>query len=232
MAISKALCFIEVGPEVSHLILTDSLSSLLALRSFYPKHPFAQDILSRLKSLQQAGKSVQFCWIPSHVGIAGNELADAAARRAASVPCTRRLPLPARDFYPAASRLVHSLWQNLWDTRPSNKLRNIKPVLEPWLSSSRSSRRQEVILSRLRIGHTMERTGTFSAEKTDRCARTVTSQFQLLTSCWYAGDMLANVGVILGTFHLRSHLSISLVMIPAGSGTVACSPLSVTLTSR
>ena len=32
---------------------------------------------------------MQFCWIPSHVGIRGNEIADAAARRAASLPCTR-----------------------------------------------------------------------------------------------------------------------------------------------
>ena len=120
--ISKALCFVEVGPEVSHHF-NRLLSSLLALSSFYSKHPFAQDILSRLKSLQQAGKSVQFCWIPSHVGVAGNELADAAARRAASVPCTRRLRLPAGDFYPATSRLVHSLRQNLWDARPRNKLK-------------------------------------------------------------------------------------------------------------
>ena len=34
VAISKALCFAEIGPEDLHLILTDSLSSLLALKSF------------------------------------------------------------------------------------------------------------------------------------------------------------------------------------------------------
>ena len=84
------------------------LSSLLALRSFYPSHPLVQDIIARLATLSHAGKSIQFCWIPSHVGIVGNELVDAAARRAASASCTRRLPLPARDFYPAAGSFVHS----------------------------------------------------------------------------------------------------------------------------
>ena len=106
IAISKALCFIEVGDEILHLILSDSLSSLLALRTFYPCNPLVQDILSRLTSLDRAGKIVRFCWVPSHVGIAGNEFADAAARRAASAACTRRLPLPARDFYPAASSFL------------------------------------------------------------------------------------------------------------------------------
>ena len=39
VAISKALCFIEVGLEVSHLILTDSLSSLLVLGAFIQSIP-------------------------------------------------------------------------------------------------------------------------------------------------------------------------------------------------
>ena len=87
----------------------------MTLRSFYPSHPLVQHIIARLASLSQAGKSIQFCWIPSLVGIVGNELADAAARRAVSASCTRRLPLPARDFYPAAGSFVHSQWQQLWD---------------------------------------------------------------------------------------------------------------------
>ena len=40
VAISKALCFAEIGSEDLHLILTDSLSSLLALKSFILQIPF------------------------------------------------------------------------------------------------------------------------------------------------------------------------------------------------
>ena len=90
----------------------------------------------------------------SHVGIAGNELADSAARRAASVPCTRRLPLPARDFYPAIGSYVLSQWQRSWDTLAGNKLRELKPTLRAWPSSICRRRRDEVTLCRLRIGHT------------------------------------------------------------------------------
>ena len=88
------------------------------------------------------------------MGITGNELADAAAGRAASAPCTRRFPLPARDLFPAVSRFVHSQWQEAWDAQVSNKLRAIKPALRRWESSSRRRRKEEVALCRLRIGHT------------------------------------------------------------------------------
>ena len=154
VAILNALCFIEVSNETLHLVLSDSLSSLLALRAFNPSNPLVQDILARLTSLDRAGTSVQFCWIPSHVGISGNELADAAARRAASAPCTRRLLLPARDFYPAVNSFALSQWQQAWDAERRNKLRELKPTLKPWPSSSRRSRQEEVTLCRLRIGHT------------------------------------------------------------------------------
>ncbi|XP_043237640.1 uncharacterized protein LOC122389551 [Amphibalanus amphitrite] len=154
VAIEKALCFIEVSDGLSYLILSDSLSSLLALRSFNPVDPIVQDILARLQSVEQSGKFVQFCWIPSHVGIHGNELADAAARRAAAASCTRRLPLPARDLYSAVRSFILSEWQAEWSLRGGGKLREVKPTLEPWRSCLQDNRSNEVILCRLRIGHT------------------------------------------------------------------------------
>ena len=153
VAIHKALSFIEVSDETSHLILSDSLSSLLALRLFNHDSPLIQDILKCLTSLGRDGKSVQFCWIPSHVGISGNEFADAAARRAAAAPCTRRLPLPARDFYPAAKSFAMSQWQRIWEDQRNNKLKDLKPTLKSWPSSCRRKRHEEVALCRLRIGH-------------------------------------------------------------------------------
>ena len=69
-------------------------------------HPLVLEISQRLTVLAQTGKEITLCWIPSHVGINGNELAGAAAKRAAQRACTRRLPLPARDFYPAISSVL------------------------------------------------------------------------------------------------------------------------------
>ena len=82
LAIYKALCFIEVSDDTSHVIFTDSLSSLFAMSDFNTFHPVLQDILVLLTTLDRDGKSVTFCWVPSHVGIIGNERADEAAKRA------------------------------------------------------------------------------------------------------------------------------------------------------
>ena len=153
VAISKGLCIIEVSNATRHVILSDSLSSLLALRTFIPCNPLVQDILTRLRSLDRAGTSVQFCWIPSHVAIRGNEIVDAAARRAASVPCIRRLLHPARNLYPAVKSLALPQWRKERNTERGKKLREPRHTLGPLTSSSRGKRHEEVTLCRLRLGH-------------------------------------------------------------------------------
>ena len=99
------------------------MDSLLALQIFYRSHSFVHYALLRLAALylHQAGESVQFCWIPSHIAVDGNALADVAARRAVAAPCTRRFPLPVCELT-AASRFVQSQWQKTWDAQQRNSL--------------------------------------------------------------------------------------------------------------
>jgi len=51
------------------------------------------------------GKNIVLCWIPSHVGMLGNEKADAALKSALSFPITR-MKLPATDMYPRITKLI------------------------------------------------------------------------------------------------------------------------------
>ena len=154
VAIKDALLFIESNDVPRHVVFSDSLSSLQALKGFYPTHAFIQDILTLLASLNSASKEVVLCWVPSHVNIAGNEKADQAARSAASDPPPRRFQLPASDFKSLISLCVRREWQRSWDLTRGNKLKMLKPKIGPWQSSHRKSRGEEVSLCRLRIGHT------------------------------------------------------------------------------
>ena len=45
-------------------------------------------------------------------------------------------------------------WEQEWDAQQNSKLRELKPNLQPWRSSLRRNRQEEVTLCRLRIGHT------------------------------------------------------------------------------
>jgi len=94
------------------------------------------------------------CWIPSHVGILGNEKADAAAEWAFSSPVTR-MKLPATDMtYPGITKLIFDQWQEVWNCCAGNKLHAIRPTVGDYKQKTCLSRRDSVLLNRLRIGHT------------------------------------------------------------------------------
>ncbi|GBM82896.1 hypothetical protein AVEN_195526-1 [Araneus ventricosus] len=62
------------------------MSSLETLcHPHFQMHPVAMEILGLLQTLQHGGFCILFCWIPSHVGITGNEQADHSAKTAASL---------------------------------------------------------------------------------------------------------------------------------------------------
>lgn len=96
---------------------------------------------------------ISFVWIPSHVGIRGNEEADKAAKDALQLQVSN-LKVPFTDFKSEIRKHVKEVWQEQWNSCVLNKLHSIQPQLGPWPFSSRQFRREEAVLARLRIGHT------------------------------------------------------------------------------
>ena len=63
--------------------------------------------------------------------------------------------LPVEDIRIHVKNVVNNKWQQEWQNySPDNKLREIKETVRPWKSSSQNKRHEEVILTRLCIGHT------------------------------------------------------------------------------
>ncbi|GFW00364.1 RNase H domain-containing protein [Trichonephila clavipes] len=102
-----------------------------------------------LKSDAPKHSNIVFCWLPSHVGIIGNEQADNAAKSA-----TTHLPLavPLSDMKRVIMHHISNLWQESWSQQLDNKLHSVKPVIGAW--PVMPMRRTDVKLTRLRIGHT------------------------------------------------------------------------------
>ena len=81
-------------------IFSDSKSALQAVTNKFSKHPIVKEIHVWLNILAKKGKIFNFCWIPSHIGLEGNEKADKLAKEAATIVRTVERSLPVKDYYP------------------------------------------------------------------------------------------------------------------------------------
>ena len=151
-AILLAFDLIERSTNDKFVIFSDSLSSLQALDNLKIDNPTVQKVLLRYTNIS-ARNTIVFCWLPSHVGIRGNDRADSAAKAALNLNISP-FKLPFTDFKGHINSFLTSSWQSSWDAAVNNKLHSIKPVLGEWLPSFRTNRREEVVLARCRIGHT------------------------------------------------------------------------------
>ena len=82
------------------------------------------------------------------MGISGNERADSAAKAALQKDVSDCL-----ISYTDAYQYVRDLWQSEWDTAVKNLLHATKPLIRVQPSAYRSVHRYEVVLSRLKLGH-------------------------------------------------------------------------------
>ena len=109
-AIQLALDVVNNSNEDKYIICVDSLSCLQAIEQQHIDHPLVLDVLEKYSAL--INKTVLFCWVPSHVGIRGNELADAAAKAALNETLTI-MTLPYSDFNPLVKRFKNGLISGL-----------------------------------------------------------------------------------------------------------------------
>ena len=152
-AINLALDAIAESDDDYFIIFSDSLSVLLSLHNKKLDNPLILELLQKLNHLSCAHKTIYFCWIPSHIGIRGIESADMAAKESLNQDITAS-QVPYTDLKPHINSFVSNKWQERWSSFSDNKLLKIKPTLGVWPSGFRNSQKEEVVLSRLRIGHT------------------------------------------------------------------------------
>ena len=135
------------------MISSDSLSVLLSLHNKKMDNPLILQLLQKLHHSSCAHKNTRLCWIPSHIGIRGNEAADMAAKEYLDQDITVS-QVPYTDLKSHINRFISSKWQERVSSCRDNKLFQIKPTVGEWAPGLRKSRKEEVVLSRLRICHT------------------------------------------------------------------------------
>ena len=151
-AIDLALSYISQHKHTNFIIFSDSLSVLTTIKNHNTDNVLIQNLHLRLHEILRT-KTVKLCWIPSHIGIKGNERVDRLAKDALDLAAVN-MKLPSTDFRPAINNLIKSKWKSIWDELYANKLHEINPDLNLSSVLKLTNRRDQVVLTRCRIGHT------------------------------------------------------------------------------
>uniref|UniRef100_L7LYN9 Putative tick transposon n=1 Tax=Rhipicephalus pulchellus TaxID=72859 RepID=L7LYN9_RHIPC len=147
----------------SAAVITDSRPALQLLARGYRGPPLAKSIVRRLEAVQDLGCDLILQWVPAHIGIPGNEAADALAKaaHAAETPTTTAISC----FDVARSRIARSVASRHPDARVA--------ASEPPRPLPRTglARRARAFLLRLRMGvpRTAERLHRLTGEGDPSC---------------------------------------------------------------
>ena len=152
-AIRSVLMLARIHQHRSIVIYSDSRSALQAIQRMDSTNNLVQEITSLIKILTDQQTMVLFCWIPSHVGIEGNELADKAAKEAIQNPVVDRNEASDADVIAYIKGKLQMNWEERWANIVDNrKLRAIQPTLKR--PKMKLGRKDQLKITRLRIGHT------------------------------------------------------------------------------
>ena len=184
-AIHKAvLWIIDYAPDRA-VIFTDSLSSLTSLENHHScNRPYLiLEIMSSFQAINSLGLDVWLVWVPAHVGITGNEVADGLARDAInSITPDISIPLSLTEIRPVITSYIMRLWQVYWSTiEVAHFYKALVPLVSKSIKFCDSNRSLEVALTRLRFNHNklnfnLHRTGGHITSLCDLCQVDETAQ--------------------------------------------------------
>ena len=156
-AISLALNYYQHMGPVHHdvVVYSDSMSCLQAIEGEDTENPFICHIMNLLWSLSDKGTRIRFCWVPSHCGIDGNERVDQLAKETLDQDIDPLASVHYTDMKPLVNSYILKLVQTKWDVAVHGRdLYLVKPTLGPPKKFQHLTRAEEVVITRLRIGHT------------------------------------------------------------------------------
>ena len=141
----------SLSPQTT-IIITDSKSSIQALNKPFSKNSLVKTIQNEA---YESTKEFLLCWVPSHIGVTGNEIADKLARGTTTSTEVLQSSLPRNDLDASIKRKTKAEWLTRWRTiSPNiNHLRGIKDSLTPLPNTSCANRRWGKTLARLRLGY-------------------------------------------------------------------------------
>ncbi|GBL74311.1 hypothetical protein AVEN_235298-1 [Araneus ventricosus] len=131
-ALQQALLWKKVHRPTQHChFYSDSMSTLKVLQKHQPKNNLVEEFRALVD------ETVSLHWVKAHIGTAGNEAADKAAKEASTrLTIDVHLQLPERSFETQCKQQLLKHWQSTWEDEENRKGRLTFSIL-PKVSRSR-----------------------------------------------------------------------------------------------
>ena len=113
IAIDPAMNIIANHKSSKFIIYSDSKSVLQAIQSKDSSTPLIIRLLDKMNTLSK-NNSIILTWIPSHIGIQGNERVDRAEKKPLQT-CISNTKIPYTDPKPLINKFILKKWQKSWD---------------------------------------------------------------------------------------------------------------------
>lgn len=163
IAIIEALQLVKSLNIRNALILSDSLSSLQKI-SASPLNSSSDSLICSIRallhSMSLAHVSVVLAWIPGHLGIVGNDMADSIAKESTVHGPLSNIPIPIRDYFPILKSKYRLQWSSEWKSSSlikGHQYSLIQPSIpiKPWFHKYTSMPKKYISsITRMRLGHT------------------------------------------------------------------------------
>lgn len=155
-ALNAAITYAGEREIRKSFICSDSLSALMSLKKIFTTDQMAIKIKDNLYRFPNTFFTL--IWVPSHKNIAGNERADCAAKKFTekSRPEIEQIPITLKDYKMKVKAYYREQFKQWWrEIDPeSNHLRRLKPEICKFVELNKLTRKENVKITRLRLGHT------------------------------------------------------------------------------
>lgn len=143
------------------IIFSDSLSALQALSRFPFRSQRQSPLIFKIRDLlfrcQSRDCTIIIAWIPSHVGIFGNERADQLANEAINVGDIFPYNNYCNDLISLSEVDLTASWNQMWSdsTSKGKHYRMIQQDIprKPWFSKIKLNKTVTSVICRMRLGH-------------------------------------------------------------------------------
>lgn len=155
IALQQALEITPTGENKKYAIFCDSLSAIQAITNTSTDDDLIIKCQETYTLSLKRGNKVTIVWVPSHVGIENNEMADKLAKEAAN---SSTEPIKLHEFMTqklnSAKTTIIEYWDKEWKQNVSPRQLLLKNNFFENTPVRNLTRPNQVAVSRIRIGHT------------------------------------------------------------------------------